>query len=149
MQLLRFSIDYLTPFWLGTFQPLLSYLDLSYYFRSVSPNAHDIVIMVCLGYINLYWIVHLIIFLTGRKLSNLSLNFKRLYFLLTKNLLFLPLLNSVYRYLSPHIVFLDQFPILSILFIVPQPLLLSLSQLYLCAFSFCCWWAKPTSILSS
>ncbi len=63
VQLLRFSIDYLTDFWLGRYQPMLAYLDLSHYFRSVNPGAHNIVIFVCLAYMNLYCLIHLIIFL--------------------------------------------------------------------------------------
>lgn len=132
VQLLKFSIDYLTPFWLGTYQPLFAFLDLSHYFRYASPEAHNIILFVCLAYMNLYWIVHMLIFLSGRKLTNLSLNFKRLYFLLTKNLLFLPLLNSVFRYSCINIVYSDQLLIPSISFIVLPILPSNLAQLYQC-----------------
>lgn len=95
--LFRFSIDYFTSTWLGDPQPIFSYLDLSYYLRFASQNACSITVIVSLIYMNLYWLVHVVIFFADKKLSNIALNVKKLIFIITKNLFFLPLLNIVLR----------------------------------------------------
>lgn len=97
LQLLRFAIDYYTQDWLGYDQPALCYLDLSFYFRSIAPNNHHIVIAVAIAYMTIYLLTRLIVFLRGKASSNIALNLLRLYFIVTKNLLFIPLVNSVLR----------------------------------------------------
>ena len=97
--MLRYSIDYLTPNWLAQTTPIFSYTDLSYYLTYASPAVQQLIFALAVVFINLYWILPLSLFLSRREHSNWGMNLQRFLFILTKNVLFLPLLNIVIRYL--------------------------------------------------
>jgi hypothetical protein len=92
---LRYSIDYFTLNWLGYYAPIFTYLDLSFYIKFVTPTTQQIIFSLALLFLNIYWILPLSLFLSGRTLSNLQQNIRRFMFIVARNLLFLPLLNIV------------------------------------------------------
>ena len=101
---LKFSIDYFTLNWLGYNQAFFSYLDLSYYLNLASANTYNLTLIVCLVFMNLYWIVQVFVFMLGKTYSNTLSNVRKFIFIFTKNILLLPLLNVVIEYISLNLV---------------------------------------------
>ena len=81
--------------WLGYTQPIFSFLDASYYLNFASAATYQLVFIVSIAYMNLYWITILSFFLTGRKYSTLGLNLKKFVFIVNRNLLILPFFNLI------------------------------------------------------
>jgi hypothetical protein len=79
-------------------------LDLSYYLNLAGAQTFNIVLVVSLTFMNLYWIIHVLIFLAGKTLSNAQSNARKLVFMVTKNVLLLPLLNVVIEYINANLV---------------------------------------------
>ena len=95
LTMLKYSVDYFTPIWIDKEQPILSYLDPSFSLKLFTPNIREIFLYFTLSYITLYWMLPLMMFLNDVKRSNLALNANRMIFLITKNVLLLPMLQIV------------------------------------------------------
>ena len=102
IQILKFPIDGLSDKWTDKEQPLFSYLDLGYAFNGVETESYQSVLAAAIIFMNAYWLFHLVIFATGFEWGRVSSNARKLFFLITKNLLFLPLLNLIVGYLPLH-----------------------------------------------
>lgn len=100
LQILKFSIDYFTTDWLGYSQPIFSFVDVSYYLNFTNSDTYQLIFMLSIAYMNLYWMVLLFFFMVDKKLSNLALNIKKFVFVVNRNLLMLPFFNIVLKYLS-------------------------------------------------
>jgi hypothetical protein len=97
LQILKFSIDYFTMDWLGYTQPIFSFLDASYYLNFASSSTYQLVFILSIVYMNLYWIVLLSFFLVGKKYSTLGQNLKKSAFIISRNLLLLPFFNLILK----------------------------------------------------
>jgi len=53
--------------WLGYNQPIFSFLDASYYLIFVDSKTSDIITVVCILFMNIYWVVPFVRFITGVK----------------------------------------------------------------------------------
>ena len=95
LTMLKYSVDYFTPIWIDKEQPIFSYLDPSFSLRLFKPNTRDIFLYFTFSYITVYWLLPLVMFLNDVKRSNLALNVNRMVFLITKNVLLLPMLQIV------------------------------------------------------
>jgi len=104
-QVLRYSIDYFTANWLGSITPIFSYLDLSFLLSYASTSVQQIAFVLALVFMNLYWIIPFTLFLSKKEYSNVAMNVQKFVFIVAKNVLFLPLLNIVIRYLFVYVVF--------------------------------------------
>jgi hypothetical protein len=102
LQLLKYSIDYFTPYWLGREQPILVHLSASYYTKFESELMQHAMLCIVMVFMSTYWLAHFLLFRNGVKLSAAAQNVKRVLFLITKNLLYLPLLTTVLRYFIPN-----------------------------------------------
>lgn len=103
--MLKFCIDYYSLSWFGSIQPIFLYLDFSYYLGSVSESSYQLVLILALIYMNLYWLITLSLFIMGKKMSTVTQNMKKVFFLLSKTILYMPLLNIVLRYSLFYIVY--------------------------------------------
>jgi hypothetical protein len=83
--------------WLGYSQPIFSFTDLSYYLNFTNSNTSQLIFMLSIAYMNLYWMVLLFFFLVDRKLGNLGLNIKKFVFIVNRNLLILPFFNIILK----------------------------------------------------
>jgi hypothetical protein len=97
LQILKFSIDYFTMEWVGYQQPIFSFLDASYYLNFSSSNTYQLVFLLSIAYMNLYWMVLLFFFMAGRKLGSIGLNIKKFVFIVNRNLLLLPFFNLILK----------------------------------------------------
>jgi hypothetical protein len=65
--MLKFSVDYYTMEWLGYDQPIFSFLDVSYYLIFVDSHTSDIITVVAILFMNIYWVVPFVRFIAGVK----------------------------------------------------------------------------------
>ena len=92
---LRYPIDFFTIDWLGYYCPIFSYFDLSFYLGFVGDTFQQVALVLALLFATLYWAVPLSLYLAKHSISNTGMNFRRIVFLVTRNLLYLPILNVV------------------------------------------------------
>jgi hypothetical protein len=98
LQLLKYSIDYFTLYWLGREQPILVHLNASYYSIFVSELVLQMMLYIAVAFMNIYWLAYFLLFKYEVKLSATGQNMKRILFSVTKNVLFLPLITIILRY---------------------------------------------------
>ena len=91
-------MDYQTVAWVGYELPIFSYLDLSYYVNLTTSEGYTIILVISIIYMALFCLVQVIIYLLGVSYSTLAANIRKIIFIVTKNVLFLPFLNIILKY---------------------------------------------------
>jgi hypothetical protein len=62
LQLLKYSIDYFTLYWLGHEQPVLVHLNAAYYSKFESELAQRVLLYLAVAFMNIYWLAHFLLF---------------------------------------------------------------------------------------
>jgi hypothetical protein len=105
LQMLKFPIDYFSSDWFGYFQPIFSFLDLSYYQKYMSENAFQTMLIFVVSLITVYWMTLFALYLVKYKFGETTANVRRLALLLMSTVLYMPVLNTVLKYSFVYLVY--------------------------------------------
>lgn len=97
LQMLKFPIDYFSSDWFGYFQPIFSFLDLSYYQKYMTENGFQTVLIFVVTLITVYWMALFGLYLVNYKYGETAANIKRFLLLLVSTVLYMPILNTILK----------------------------------------------------